>query len=648
MIRLTNNFRIKLSAGLLFAFSGIIAQPKIDFNSLKKKYKDNDVVYLKVEENYLIDLKGDELKIKFKNYSEMLFLSEEAAAYAQQEISYVDFISTIDEFKVYTYVPKEKGGYKKAKVQEIEDRKNTSESVFYDDVSTKSFKFPQPVPGAIGVLDYTEILKDPHFLGKFYFANWAPNEQSTFRVKVQKNIDLKYVLKNPTPDMTFEEKSEGNYKIYTWTRSNIPKIKSESQAKPVSYEAPHIIIHIAGYKGKTKTVKILENTRDLYDFCFSLLDKGVEEPNDEIKRITDSLTVGVADEIEKVKNIYYYVQQHIKYIAIEDGLGGFIPRKPSLVCSRKYGDCKDIANLLFTMLNYAKIPTYHTWIGTNDIPYRFDELPVMGVANHMIAAVWLNNRWYFLDGTSNFLSYKYPSDFIQGKQAMISISKDSFLLEMVPVIEAELNLITDTFNVKVAGDTIKGNGVKILDGLARCGLVSSLNYASENKLKEILENYLEVGQNNCLITNIKTTGAKGRDSVLKFNYDFKVPKYINHIEDKIYINLNIDRLWNNSEIEMETRTREFIFDRTNAYQKVTIFDIPENYSLTKLPENFSIEYPGFGFKFTYELKNNKVVYLQKYWFSILELNKPDFEKWNKTIEHLYKAYNQTIVLKTKK
>jgi len=83
-----------------------------------------------VEENYVIDVDGDDLKVKFNNYSEMLFLTEKASGYAQQEISYTDFVSTMDEFKVYTYVPKEKGGYKKVKADEIEERKNTSEGYF--------------------------------------------------------------------------------------------------------------------------------------------------------------------------------------------------------------------------------------------------------------------------------------------------------------------------------------------------------------------------------------------------------------------------------------------------------------------------------------------------------------------------------------
>jgi len=623
---------------------GVIAQPKIDLKSLKQKYKGDDVVYLNYTDNYVIDIKGDALKIQNSISTEMLFLTDKSGPYAAQQVTYVDFINEINDLEAFTYVPKEKGGYKKVEVKEFKERKNTSESVFYDDVSTKSYIFPQPVEGAIGVTNYIEVLKDPHFLDKFFFATFAPIEQRSVSIKVNKNVNFKYILKNPTNDIILTEVTSGNYITYTWTRKNIAKIKGESQAKSIAYESPHLIIHIASYKGKTKTVKVLENTRDLYNYCYSLLEQGVEKPDKEIIRITDSLTANAKTDLDKLTGIYYYLQQNIKYIAIEDGLGGFIPRKPSLVCSRKYGDCKDIANLLYTMLHYAGISAYHTWIGTTDIPYRFDDEPVMGVANHMIVSAQLNGKWYFLDGTSNFLSYKYPSDFIQGKQAMINITADSFLLLNVPIIKAEDNAVTDTVRIQIANDSIFGNASKTIYGLTRCGIASGLKYASENKHQEVLEKFLELGQNNCKISNIKTTGIKGRDSILIFMYNFKVPKYINQIEDKIYINMNVEKLWNKSEIELETRTREFIFDQTNYHNKVMILDIPKGYKLFKLPNNFKIDNKDFGFEFSYEEKGNVVYYRQKYFYNSLFLNKPDFVKWNETIEYLYKAYMQTIVL----
>ncbi len=640
-----NKLKTYIVCMLLIASSPLFSQTEnIDFKSLKEKYKNEDAAYLRDNKTYIIEPDGDNISIKSNIEYALVLLNDKAAGYAQREISYVKLFSSISDIDAYTLVPKEKGGYKKVKVKEFADNNNTSEDVFYDDVSTKTFVFPQPAQGAITVLKYTETTKDPHFLNKFYFASGNPVEQAVFTIKVHKDVDLKFVLKNPKDDILFSEATEGNYKIYTWTRNNIVKLESESSAKSIAYETPHVICYIASYKGKTKRHSVLEDTKGLYNYCYSLLDKGLEKPDAEIMRITDSLITNINNNEDKVKAVYNYIQENIKYIAFEDGLGGFIPRKPSMVCTRKFGDCKDISNLICCMLNYAGVPSYHTWVGTNTIPYRFSELPIMGVANHMITAVWLNNQWYFLDGTAKFLSYRYPSDFVQGKQAMIGINADSFVLVDIPIIKGEVNKTRDTLYAAISGDTIAGKGIKIIDGLTRCEISSSVYYTSGNKVNELWENFLEVGQNNCKIENIAILGLKGRDSILQFKYDYKVPKYITQIDNEKYVNLNLLKLWNSSDIEIEKRTREYMFDQTKTNDITTIFNIPKGYTVTKVPTNNAIDKGDFGFNFTYKQVGNTIVYNQKFWYNSLVLNKPDFKAWNDTIELLHKAYRQNIVL----
>lgn len=622
--------------------------PEIKLSTYKEKYKGEDVVYLKYNEYLFIEPKNEELNIDDKTENSLLFLTESSTYYAQQKISHVQHVSDIDEIDAYTLVPKEKGGYKKVRVDEFTKSSNTSEDVFYDDVNTTSFFFPQPNIGAIGVLNYTEKIKDPHFLSRFFFAAGHPVEEATFSIKVHKSVDLKFVLRNPANDIVFTDRTEGNFKVYTWTRRNIEKLKAEDNAKSIAYETPHLIIYIASYQGKTANHKVLPDTRGLYDYCYSLLDKGIEAPDAELLKVIDSVTNGAKTPLEKVKRVYDYIQESIHYIAFEDGLGGFIPRKPNLVCNRKYGDCKDIANLICTMLNQVGVPAYHTWVGTQSIPYKFSEYPIMGVANHMIAAVRIEDKWYFLDGTAKFLSLKYPSGFIQGKQAMIGISKDSFLLVDIPVVDANTNITKHELQVSFNGDTLQGTGHRMMDGLSRCNIISEAYYVPEKKRNEFWENYLELAQNNCKLDQIEITGLNGRDSVLNFRYHFKVPKYVTHFEDEVYVNMNLLKIWNSGEIQIETRSREMMFDETYTTEIVSHLNIPEGYEISKLPANASCDKGKFKFVFTYEQRGNTIVYTQKYIFNTLELNKPDFKPWNELIQQVQKAYRQTVSLKKKR
>jgi len=328
-------------------------------------------------------------------------------------------------------------------------------------------------------------------------------------------------------------------------------------------------------------------------------------------------------------------------------LGGFIPREPSLVMKRRYGDCKDIANLLCALLNAVDVKTYHTWIGTDKLPYKFDETPMMGVANHMIAASLIDTNWYFLDGTSKFLSYQYPSSFIQGKQAMIAISKDEYLLKIVPTVPSEINYTKTDFKLRIGGDTLYGVVNQKVDGLVRCDFSIIPYYVAQNRLQEVYESELDISHNNCKFRNINLHGMKDRDSLLIIDYEFKIPYYALQIEDKLLVNLNLKRPFATDIIENIDRNRNVKFENTRLLDYTYTFTIPPNYELVEIPPNTKFTSDKFGYECNYSLNNRILTYHQSFYVKSIILEKSDFPKWNEMIKQINKTYKQSILIKSK-
>ncbi len=131
-------------------------------------------------------------------------------------------------------------------------------------------------------------------------------------------------------------------------------------------------------------------------------------------------------------------------MAFEQGMEGFIPRDASLVCARRFGDCKDMSSILKIMMQYAGIPSYFTWIGTRDLAYNFSDLPLPLVSNHMICTIKLNGKYIFLDGTDPNCVFGFPSWAIQDKEAMISINEKEYKILRVPIVEKSENTETDS------------------------------------------------------------------------------------------------------------------------------------------------------------------------------------------------------------
>ena len=72
--------------------------------------------------------------------------------------------------------------------------------------------------------------------------------------------------------------------------------------------------------------------------------------DDEVRRRAESLTQGLKDDRAKARAIYDYVVQKTRYVALEFGIHGFKPYRCAQIFARGFGDCKDKATLIVTML----------------------------------------------------------------------------------------------------------------------------------------------------------------------------------------------------------------------------------------------------------------------------------------------------------
>src|SRR5262249_33757412 len=101
--------------------------------------------------------------------------------------------------------------------------------------------------------------------------------------------------------------------------------------------------------------------------------------------------VAADDERARAAKLYAWVRDHVRYCAIEIGMGGFVPHAAGEVHKARYGDCKDKATLLHTMLDVAGIKSRTVLVAAGSWPRRF-RLPALGGNfNHMIVVVDLKD-----------------------------------------------------------------------------------------------------------------------------------------------------------------------------------------------------------------------------------------------------------------
>jgi hypothetical protein len=643
-MRNKNYFAGRVSAGLfacIISTSCLAQQPNVE--AARALYPDASAIYLYRQHEYKIFVENGQLSGNCTSREQILINTEAGLGYQKRSVSTSKFVEA-SNIKAFTLVPKSNGKYEKKEIDKFELKDNPGRNSFYDDQRSYSIVFPSVQPGAVLDLSYQHKYLEPRFMGSYYWIDYSPVLESELIISVQKGINISYKLFNcETENITFTKEEKKNEIVYRWKMKDVKPGPTYDDAPNFRYFEPHIIFYVTDYLVDGKVKPLLGTPKELYTW-YTDLQKNINKTEDsKLKYITDSIIAGTTDEGEKVKKIFYWVQDNISYVAFEDGLGGFVPRDAGLVCTRKFGDCKDMASIIHEMLRIAGVKAYLTWIGSRDIPYRYTDVPTPAVDNHMITA-YLDKKgtWNFLDGTGKHAPADLYTSFIQGKEALISITPDSFKLVTVPVKDTSVSQTIDSINIELKDNLVIGKGKVKLTGYDRLEYIYNVENLSKDERVDFFKNYFAKGNNKVSFSDI-LEGSSDRSVPLLISYSFNVPDYARKNQNEMYINLNMDSGWELEQIP-EARKVPLNFKHNTKKRLVTILTIPEGYKTDFLPQSTSYGNDVAGFSSTYVVKNNQIIHISDFYINTLILQVTDFAKYNQVLKEQIKANKQALSL----
>ncbi|PZD78802.1 transglutaminase [Mesonia sp. K7] len=632
---------------LLFFIASLSTQAQYsqEYKNYKNKYPNAHSVRLQNHVKLNLEVKRGDIEITREVIEEDLYLDESANYNSKKSLKFSSFFE-LGKIKASSFSFNE-DKYEEFKVSDF-TQKDHLDGSFHDDTKILSYIYPNLKKGSKSKLEYTEKIKNPRFITPFYFSDFFPIVDQKFVVETDKEIDIRFVKVNMDDfnvKYTTEQKRGKN--IHTWEIKNVEKVKSESNTPSYSKIFPHIIPIINSYQGNDDKINILRNTQDLYNWYYDLTKNlNEEEPSEALIKTTKELIKDKTSEFEKVKTIYYWVQQNIKYIDFEYELGGFIPREANAVYEKKYGDCKDNSSILKEMFEIANIKGYLTWIGTRDLSYTYNNVPTPLSDNHMILTYKTSEgKNYYLDATGRYLSIEYPSSFIQGKEALIGNGKNGFDIQMVPYVEAKKNKYIDSTYIKIENDKLIGQSQTSISGYLKLDLFSDLERnKSEQDLRNVYKAYVEKGNNKFIIEDFEEINKFGYEEPFELKYSFTIQDYVKTIGDEIYLNPNLNKDLIHLKFDPD-RVHSYEQDYKKYFRYVNTFDIPEGYKVTYMPESLSIKNDLLSINISYEIKNNQLIANQEFTLDFIEINTQEQKELNSFIKQISKQYNETIVLK---
>lgn len=614
----------------------------------KDKFADEPAVIIERSETLTITLSGDSLRA-YSNVSEdMLHLKEQSDVFSARKV-YGSHFNQVSNLKARTLVW-DKSRYKEMNVSDFKRNSDPSAGIFFDDQYYYSFNFPALGPRNRTQLEYREDIKDPRFVSGYVFSSYLPQGKSTFTIQAPKDVEIGYKIFHDTTGILKYTKSEkGNQVTYQWSAENLPGLKFESNAPEIRYYAPHIVCYIKSYHTrKGKKVNMLSNLDDLYSWYYTFIKDLHTTPSPELEAIVAKIKSSSNSELDVVKNIFYWVQDNIKYIAFEEGMRGFVPHPASYVCEKRYGDCKDMASIIVGMLQIAGIKSYHTWIGSRDLPYRYTEIPTPMVDNHMIATyIAADGTYYFLDATSDYTPFGYASSMIQGKEALIARGPQQYEIREVPVLEPGKNLMVDSVTVRIDNNQLMGAGTTTLTGYTKVYAAYDLDRAEQDDVKKSVIRLLRKGSNKFFLDSYDIKNLHDRDNPTRIRYNFRVADYFQKAGDEIYINLHLGKDFYNDFINTSVRkTPQEIKSKYESRDFIEL-TLPEGYDVEYLPESVRYDSKLLSFEMKYTVKPGVITLSRNLQLKYLYLDLPEFTAWNDAIKKLSEAYKESVILKHK-
>ena len=393
------------------------------------------------------------------------------------------------------------------------------------------------------------------------------------------------------------------------------------------------------FENKDIKTQLFANTSDVYKWYKSLVNDMKDDTNvlkDKVKELTEKAKT---DE-EKIKNIYYWVQDNIRYIAFEDGIAGFKPDESNNVFTKRYGDCKGMGNLTKQMLKLAGFDARLTWLGTKHIAYDYT-IPSICVDNHMICTLFYKGKKYFLDGTEKYNSFGEYAERIQNKEVLIE-DGDKFIVDKVPAVNCESNKEIYKADFVIENEKLKGTCNRNASGEARSSFLQIFNSFETNKKGETLEKYLASQDKNIEVTNIKTSDLKNRDLKLNIDYDISINNKVSSFENDIYVELENRNEYRN--FELKERKNDYEFEYKNNYESNISLLIPNGYKISKMPENLEIKEDNFNILINFKQIGSKIIYNKQFIIKNAVIKANEIERWNESIKKLNTVYNQQITL----
>lgn len=467
--------------------------------------------------------------------------------------------------------------------KDFQDLSHTGVNLYSDSRIVSAVYHPTSYP-------YVVVFESETESGDTAFINrWAPlsgyassTYKSTYKIKFDPKNKVRYKPMNfdgfnITVDETPEE--------LIFTAENLTALQYEEYSPYFTAIFPHANFALDHFmlKGKQGTATSWKSFGKWMEE--ELLGDVNEIPEHTIQRVRNLVANEKTNEA-KARKIYQYLQDKVRYVSVQIGIGGWKPMPALEVDKLSYGDCKALTNYTKVLLDALGISSYYTvlYADSNTIDILEDFVSFQG--NHVILGIPDGDKITWLECTSQETPYGFIGS-VSHNRNVLMLTPEGGEIVRTKTYAAEENSQKTVAQVQVAKTG------KITASVSRESY--GLQYETKFRLPKLKAADVETFYRNewsyinrFLISDVSFDNNR-KDIVFNENLKIETASYLKPVSDGFLINPNVFN--RRSYVPPQIPNRKYPLEIAYGYIDEDTIEIrlPQGLSVRSVPDSVNLE-----------------------------------------------------------
>ncbi|WNH13565.1 DUF3857 domain-containing protein [Thalassobellus suaedae] len=426
------------------------------------------------------------------------------------------------------------------------------------------------------------------------------------------------------------------------------KVKSIEAIKPETYSpaffdiAPKVLLTLKQFTLEGVYAEV-DDWNSFGNWMYHDLIKDTYDLPESTIRMIQNLVKDEQNDIDKARKIYQYVQDKVRYISVQVGIGGWEPFNASEVDKLGYGDCKALTNYTRSLLQAVGVDSNYSvvYAGKSQRSIEGDFAAMQG--NHVILNIPQENEEnIWLECTSQKLPFGFIGDFTDDRDVLV-ITPEGGKIAHTKKYSVEENI------QKIKGEYSISNGgaIDAKVNVNSKGIQYDDKYWLETETERDLDIHYKTRWKYINSISVSHMNIENNKNDVEFKEDvvFSASNYSKIVGNRMLLTLNA--LNRNTHVPDRYRTRKQPLKIKRGFIDIDEVEIklPTNYKVESMPKGMLVENKFGSYKADVEVKDeNTLIYKRKFVINDGEFPKEDYTGFRNFYKEVSKMDNAKVAL----